>query len=45
MDKAEYLGGPAKLTEELLSWAWDTYFVSMDIDAGMKRTNAPVRSS
>lgn len=35
MDKAEYLGAPARLTEELLGWAWDTYFVAMDKEAGM----------
>jgi hypothetical protein len=40
MDKAEYLGAPARLTEELLSWAWDTYFVSLEIEAGMKRSDA-----
>jgi len=45
MDKAEYLGGPARLTEDLLRWAWDTYFVSMDVEAGMKRSDAPMRSS
>jgi hypothetical protein len=45
MDKADYLGAPSRLTEELLNWAWDTYFVSMDIEAGMKRPEAPVRSS
>jgi len=45
MDKADYLGGPARLTEELLSWAWDTYFVSMEIEPGIKRSDAPMRSS
>lgn len=30
LDKAAYLGSPNELTPELLAWAWDTYFVSMD---------------
>jgi hypothetical protein len=30
LDKAEYLGTPNVLTPELLAWAWDTYFVSLD---------------
>ena len=29
LDKAAYLGSPNQLTPELLTWAWDTYFVSM----------------
>ena len=36
LDKAAYLGGTPELTEELLDWAWDTYFVSMKREAGMK---------
>jgi hypothetical protein len=30
LDKAAYIGAPNDLTAELLTWAWDTYFVSMD---------------
>jgi hypothetical protein len=30
LDKAAYLGNPNELTPELLTWAWDTYFVSMN---------------
>ncbi len=30
LDKAAYVGTPNDLTPELLTWAWDTYFVSMD---------------
>jgi hypothetical protein len=30
LDKAAYLGSPNELSPELLAWAWDTYFVSMD---------------
>jgi hypothetical protein len=30
LDKAAYLGSPNVLTPELLTWAWDTYFVSKD---------------
>ena len=30
LDKAAYLGSRNELTPELLAWAWDTYFVSMD---------------
>jgi hypothetical protein len=37
MDKARYLGAPNELTPELLDWAWDTYFVSMDREAGMSK--------
>jgi hypothetical protein len=33
LDKAAYLGNANQLTPELLTWAWDTYFVSMN-DAG-----------
>jgi hypothetical protein len=29
LDKAAYLGNRNELTPELLTWAWDTYFVSM----------------
>lgn len=38
MDKALYTGAPARLTEELLNWAWDTYFVSVDSNQTMGRT-------
>ena len=31
LDKAAYLGSPNELTPELLTWAWDTYFVSMQV--------------
>jgi hypothetical protein len=31
LDKAAYLGRPNELTPELLTWAWDTYFVSMNV--------------
>ena len=44
IDKAVYRGAPAKLTEELLSWAWDTYFVSLNTEAGMSRTAAEIGS-
>ena len=37
MDKAAYLGTQGGLTPELLDWAWDTYFVSMDREAGMSK--------
>jgi hypothetical protein len=30
LDKAAYLGKPDVLTPDLLAWAWDTYFVSLD---------------
>ncbi|HMB73568.1 MAG TPA: AAA family ATPase [Gammaproteobacteria bacterium] len=40
MDKARYTGANNELTEELLDWAWDTYFVSMDREAGMSRVGA-----
>jgi hypothetical protein len=30
LDKAAYLGEPNVLTPDLLAWAWDTYFVSLD---------------
>ncbi|MGW8369652.1 MAG: AAA family ATPase [Gammaproteobacteria bacterium] len=40
MDKAAYTGAPNKLTQELIDWAWETYFVSMEREAGMKRTAA-----
>ena len=30
LDKAAYVGNPNQLSPELLTWAWDTYFVSMD---------------
>lgn len=40
MDKAKYMGTGNELTEELLDWAWDTYFVSMDREAGMSRLGA-----
>lgn len=30
LDKAAYLGSEMKLTRELLEWAWDTYFVSLN---------------
>jgi hypothetical protein len=30
LDKAAYVGKPGELTRELLTWAWDTYFVSME---------------
>jgi len=30
LDKAAYIGKPGELTRELLTWAWDTYFVSME---------------
>jgi hypothetical protein len=33
LDKAAYVGKPNELTPELMNWAWDTYFVSMN-DAG-----------
>jgi hypothetical protein len=33
LDKAAYFGHANELTPELLTWAWDTYFVSMDIVA------------
>jgi hypothetical protein len=32
LDKAAYLGKPNLLTPELLTWAWDIYFVSIDKD-------------
>jgi hypothetical protein len=31
LDKAAYVGSPNELTPELLTWAWNTYFVSMDV--------------
>lgn len=38
LDKAIYLGWPRRLTEALLDWAWDTYFVAMSKkDSGMER--------
>jgi hypothetical protein len=40
MDKATYKGAANELTEELLDWAWETYFVSMEKEAGMERTAA-----
>ncbi len=40
MDKARFTGAGNELTEELLDWAWDTYFVSMEREAGMKRVGA-----
>jgi hypothetical protein len=45
LDKAAYTGAPAKLTPELLDWAWDTYFVQLSDDSGMQRKAAQVRSS
>jgi hypothetical protein len=30
LDKAAYIGQPKQLTDELLTWAWDTYFVSLN---------------
>jgi Cdc6-like AAA superfamily ATPase len=30
LDKAAYIGQPKHLTDELLTWAWDTYFVSLN---------------
>lgn len=45
MDKAEYIGAPSRLSEELLDWAWDTYFISLDIEGGMQTSDAPLRSS
>lgn len=41
LDKARYTGSDLALTTELLDWAWSTYFVSMDREAGMQRTSAP----
>ena len=35
LDKAAYIGQPKQLTDELLTWAWDTYFVSLD-EAGAR---------
>jgi Cdc6-like AAA superfamily ATPase len=31
LDKAAYLGSPNELTPELLTWAWDAYFISIDV--------------
>ena len=36
-DKALYLDAPAILTEELLRWAWDTYFVALNSETDMER--------
>jgi len=30
LDKAAYYGNPGSLSQELLDWAWDTYFVSLE---------------
>jgi len=38
LDKAAYLGSAHELTPELLTWAWDTYFVSMQV-AGTRPMN------
>jgi hypothetical protein len=34
LDKAAYTGAPYALTPELLEWAWNTYFVTRDGEAG-----------
>jgi hypothetical protein len=37
LDKAKYLEQGEELTEQLLDWAWSTYFVSMKKEADMQR--------
>jgi hypothetical protein len=44
MDKAVYTGAPNELTKELLDWAWDVYFVSLDKSSGMQRAAVDLRS-
>jgi hypothetical protein len=38
LDKGAFIGRPKQLTTELLAWAWDTYFVSMDAAGAHMRT-------
>ena len=33
-DKALYLGNPSKLSKELLDWAWESYFVQLELIEG-----------
>ena len=45
LNKAAYVGAPSVLTAELLAWAWDTYFVSLDTAAAkMMRSARGVRN-
>jgi hypothetical protein len=41
LDKAAYLGSPGQLTPELLTWAWDTYFVSMNVAGAQAMRRKP----
>lgn len=42
LDKAGYAGAPPRLTRELMAWAWDTYFVSVNKD-GFRPRSVPER--
>ena len=41
LDKAAYTGGSYELTQELIEWAWNTYFISLSREtAGLSRMPA-----
>ena len=44
LDKAAFTGRPNQLTTELLAWAWETYFVSLDGAGAHMRTARGARN-